>query len=45
MLTKSTFVQVGQYYVVSTVDKIPQKRMADAEMYKQQTFAGLVTPF
>ena len=31
--------------LVSTVDKIPQKRMADAEMYKQQTFAGLVTPF
>ena len=44
MLTKSTFVQVGQNSV-STVDKIPQKRMADAKMYKQQTFARLVTPF
>ena len=37
-------VQVGQNSG-STVDKIPQKRMADAKMYKQQTFARLVTPF
>ena len=41
MLTKST----SRPILVSTVDKIPQKRMADAKMYKQQTFAGLVTPF